>query len=136
MGGTYLKNNQGFTLIEAIILVIIVSIFLSAVLPFTIENLTATARSKKRLQVYEAAHAKTEDLRHQSFASLTSGSFTPAVPGTTGQVTISGVDLNGDSIEETDIVNAKIEVNYSEKGATKTLTINTLITKSGLIDND
>jgi len=136
MGGIYLKNNQGFTLTEAIILVVIVSIFLSAVLPFTVENLTATARSKKRLQVYEAAHGKTEDLRHQAFDSLASGSFTPGVPGTTGQVTISGVDLDGDSIDEDDVVMAKVDVNYPEKGTTKTLTINTLISKNGITNNE
>lgn len=136
MRGSYIKNNQGFTLAEAIVLVVIVSVFLSAVLPFTIENLTANARSKKRLQVYESAHGKAEDLRHQSFDSLESGSFIPSVPGTTGQVTISAVDLNGDGNNEDDIVRAQIDVNYPEKGTTKTLTIKTLIAKNGLINND
>lgn len=136
MGGAYLKNRRGFTLTEAIILVVIVSIFLSAVLPFTVENLTANARSKKRLQVYEAAHGKTEDLRHQNFDGLASGSFTPGVPGATGQVTISGVDLDGDGSIDEDVVMARVDVNYPEKGATKTLTIRTLIAENGLTNND
>lgn|GEM_PF-2363682 len=121
---------------EAIILVVIVSIFLSAVLPFTVENLTANARSKKRLQVYEAAHGKVEDLRRQSFVDLANESFTPAVSGATGQVTISDVDLDGDGNNESDIVMAKVDINYPEKGTTKTLTVRTLITENGLIKNN
>lgn len=137
MRGLYLKNEKGFTLTEAIILVVIVSIFLSAVLPFIVENLTANARSKKRLQVYEVAHGKLEDLRQQSFASLASGSFTPTgISGASGQVTIEGVDLNGDSVDEDDVVLAIVDVNYPEKGTTKTLTIKTLIAENGLTNND
>jgi hypothetical protein len=110
---------------------------MSAILPFTVESLTASARSKKRLQVYEVAHSKVEDLRNQSFSSLATGSFTPTgIYGATGLVTIEGVDLNGDNVDEDDVVTAIVSVNYPEKGATKTLTIKTLIAKDGLTNND
>lgn len=136
MGGLTL-NKKGFTLIEAIIIVLVVSIFLSALLPFIVENLTANARSKKRLLAYETAYAKLEELRHQNFDGLLDGSFTvPNVDGATGQITISPVDLNADGTYDVDIVAAKVEVVYQEKGEAKTISLNTLITRDGVIENE
>lgn len=137
MGGLTLKNKKGFTLTEAILIVAVVSVFLSALLPFIVENLTANARSKKRLLAYEAGYGKLEDLRHQTFDSLTDGSFTVSnVDGATGQVTISQVDLNNDGVVENNILGAKVEVLYQEKGQNKSISLNTLITKNGVINNE
>lgn len=136
MGGKYFKNNKGFTLTEAIVIVVVVSIFLSALLPFIVEGLTINSRSKKRLIAYEAAYAKVEDLRHQDFINLASGSFAVSgISGANGQVTISGIDIDGDGYDESDIVQAKVDVNYPEKGGTKTMTINTLIAENGIVNN-
>jgi len=137
MGGFKFNNKRGFTLIEAILIVAVVSIFLSALLPFIVENLTANARSKKRLLAYEAAYSKLEDLRHQNFDSLTDGSFAVTkVDGGTGQVTVSEVDLNQDGVMENDILGAKVEVLYQEEGEPKSISLNTLITRDGVIDNE
>ena len=136
MGGKYLKNNKGFTLTEAIILVVIVSIFMSAILPFIVENMTANARSKKRLMAYEAAYTEMEHQRSKLFSTLTSESFTPAnVSGGTGQVTVS-TDINGDGQAETDIVKDTVNVTYVEKGQNKTISLSTLITKKGITSNE
>jgi type II secretory pathway pseudopilin PulG len=136
MGGKYFKNNKGFTLTEAIVIVAVVSIFLSALLPFIVENLTINPRSKKRLVAYEAAYAKVEDLRHQNFIDLANASFAvPEISGASGQVTISGIDIDEDGYDESDIVKAKVDVSYPEKGETKTMTLNTLIADGGIINN-
>ena len=44
--------------------------------------------------------------------------------------------MDGDNVDEADVVTAIVAVNYPEKGATKTLTIKTLIAESGLTNND
>ncbi|MEK7447276.1 MAG: hypothetical protein AAB632_00530 [Patescibacteria group bacterium] len=137
MGGQYLRKNSGFTLTEAIVIVAVVSFFLSALLPFILENLTASARSKKRLLAYETAYGKLEDLRQQDFDTLADGAFpVPNVDGATGQVTVAQVDLNGDNVMEADIVSAKVDVTYLEKGQAKTINLNTLITRDGVIENE
>jgi len=136
MGGKQWLNNKGFTLTEAIMLVAIVAIFLSAILPFTVENLTANARAKRKLLAYQAVRGKVEDLRKQTFSTIVSGSFqTPAVPGGSGQVTVSN-DINGDASPETDILKVKVDVYYTEKGQTKTVTLTTFITKNGVSKNE
>lgn len=128
-------NKKGFTLIEAVIMVVIVTLFLSAILPFTIENLTSSARSKKRLLAYEAAHAKVEDLRNQSFASITSGSFSVGnIAGASGTVQVSD-DINGDGSPESDIVEVTVTVSYPDKGQAKSVVLRTFITDGGIIPN-
>mgnify|MGYP001561366569 FL=1 len=60
----------------------------------------------------------------------------PNVDGATGQVTVAQVDLNGDNVMEADIVSAKVDVTYLEKGQAKTINLNTLITRDGVIENE
>jgi len=128
-------NNKGFTLIEAVIMVVIVTLFLSAVLPFTIENLTSSARSKKRLLAYEAAHAKVEDLRNQTFSSIAAGSFNvDNIAGASGQVQISD-DIDNDGSPETDIIEVTVTVNYPDKGQTRSVVLRTFITDGGITSN-
>lgn len=124
-----LKNQKGVTLMEVIILVIVLSLFIVTLLPMITENMVQNAQSKTRLQAYEAAHKKIEDLRNTSFGSLTSGTFqTSSVPRGSGVVTITN-DINDDGTPETGIVKAKVDVNFTEKNKTETVTLTTLIAK-------
>lgn len=114
---------------EVIILVIVLSLFIVTLLPMITENMVQNAESKTRLQAYEAAHKEIENLRNTSFDSLASGTFqTPSVPRGSGAVTITS-DINGDGTPETDIVKAKVDVNFTEKNKTETVTLTTLIAK-------
>lgn len=114
---------------EVLILVMVVSLFVVSLLPLITENMVANNKTKIRMAAYEAAHKKVEDLRNTDFGTLASGTFTtPTVTGGSGIVTISK-DINGDSVDETDIVKVKVDVNYPDKGQTKTITITTLIAK-------
>lgn len=137
MEGLTISNKKGFTLIEAIIIVAVVSVFLSALLPFIVENLTANARSKKRLMAYEAAYSKMEELRSQDFDTISDTAFVvTGIDGASGQIDISDIDLNGDGLAESDILAAKVEITYPEKGETRNITLNTLITRDGVIENE
>lgn len=114
---------------EVIILVVVLSLFVVTLLPMITENMVANTQSKTRLQAYEAVNKKIEELRNTAFSSLTSGTFsTPSVPKGSGVVTID-TDINGDGTPETDIVKAKVDVNFTEKNKTETVTLTTLIAK-------
>ena len=125
-----LKNKRGITIMEIIILVVVVSLFILGVLPLVTENMVGNNESKVRLQAYEAAQQELETLRNTPFDSLASGSFgvPPSIPGGQGAVTISN-DINGDGQAETNIVKAKVDVNFTEKNQNETVTLTTLIAK-------
>ncbi len=114
---------------EVIILVIVLSLFIVTLLPMITDNMVQNAQSKTRLAAYEAAHKEIEGLRNTPFDSLSSGSFaTPSVSKGSGQVTITN-DINGDGTAEDNIVKAKVDVNFTEKNKTETVTLTTLIAK-------
>ncbi len=115
---------------EIIILVVVASIFILGVLPLITENMVGNNESKTRLQAYESAQQELETLRNTSFDSLASGTFSvpSSIPGGNGVITISN-DINGDGQAETNIVKAKVDVNFTEKNQNETVTLTTLIAK-------
>lgn len=124
-----LKNKNGVTMMEIIILVSVISLFIVALIPLVTENMVANSKAKIRLNAYEAAHKKVEELRNTSFSSLVSGTFsTPTVQGGSGTVTIYQ-DIDGDGSNEANIIKAKVDVSYTDKDQAKTVTLTTLIAK-------
>jgi hypothetical protein len=78
------------------------------------------------------AQGKIEELRSQSFDSLSGGSFSVSSPsGATGYIEISH-DINADGENEEDIVQAKVTVDYEVKKESREVQISTYISREGI----
>lgn len=127
-----IKNKKGFTLIEMLIILAVISLFFSALLPLVAKNIAANHSAKVRLAAYEAAATKVEELRNTEFDSISGGNFAvPTVPSSTGTVTVTR-DINNDGSDEADIVKATVNIDYTLKATTKTVTLATYISKKGI----
>ena len=126
------KNQKGFSLVEMLIILVVISLFFSALMPLVAKNIAANYTAKVRLAAYEAAQTKVEELRNASFDTITSGTFaTPTIPASTGTVTVTK-DINNDGTNETDIVKATVNISYTLKATSKTINLITYISRKGI----
>ena len=87
------QSKKGFTLIEAIISILILATVIVATTAALITNLTLTSYSKHRTQAMYIAKQTLEDMRKHSYSDLTpASSYVNNLPYGTGVVCIDIID--------------------------------------------
>lgn len=122
--------RKGFSLIEMIIALALV---LATILVFAValQSSPLTRHARNQNVAYHVAANKIEELRNTQFSSLpASGAFSDPglgnLQGATAQLTIT--DYQGSS----DVKQVVVTISWLEAGATKSLTLETLMSNSGL----
>ena len=101
MGNFKFRKKSGFTLIEVIIYVSIVSVFLSALVPFAWNMIGGSVKSSAQQEVSSQARYVSERIKYEirnadNINSVSAGSIYLDVPGTGNDPTI--IDLSGGKI--------------------------------------
>lgn len=124
------KREGGFSIIELLLAVVIISMTAAGVIPLFSKAIVANHSARNQLFAYEAANAKIEDLRNATFSTIDNGSFSVSnLSNSTGTIQI---DKNIDGASRTDILKATVMVNWTFTGKAEEVKVITYITEKGL----
>ncbi|MCL5093523.1 MAG: prepilin-type N-terminal cleavage/methylation domain-containing protein [Patescibacteria group bacterium] len=125
-----IKKNQGFTILEILITIILLSTIAVTIIPLFTRGIALNKNSKNKLYAYEAARSEIEKMRSSSFNSLNNHSFSVAgVSQATGTVTVDS-NVNGSS--QTDIIKVTALVTWPFNGRNEEIRLETYIAEKGI----
>jgi prepilin-type N-terminal cleavage/methylation domain-containing protein len=124
-----IKANQGYSLVEIIIVLALVGIMTSTIIAVLINVQVLNRKIEYRSLAYKALDSKIESLRATAFDSVTSGSFAIAgLPASSGNITSTNI-VEGSP--QTDIKLVTVTVNWDFKKA-QSIQTSTYITRNGI----
>jgi len=125
-----IKNQNGYTIVELLLVMIILGIIASSLIPLFFSSISSNKASKNKLYAYEAAHAEVEEMRGKNFEDLAYYDFFISnLPTATGSVNI---DDNIDGQRRDNIVKATVKVEWNFKGKDEKVVLETFIAKKGI----
>lgn len=123
-------NNGGFTIIEILIAIILLSTIISGIIPLFTKAISTNQASRNKLYAYQSASAEIENMRNTSFAGITNHNFSVSGIGTaTGTVTVSNVI---DGSVQTGILDVTATVSWPFKGRNEIIQLKTYIAEKGM----
>jgi Tfp pilus assembly protein PilV len=132
-----LQSEKGASLVEIIIVILIVG-FILLVVSNIPSSIFLIGSSKYQSTAKQVASSKMEDLRVQGYDNLANGVVVISdprlntLPGGTGTIDVSDCPStlcsNGEEIKK-----VRVKIDWQESGKPKTIEINTLISKGGLL---
>ena len=112
-------NNDGFTLIEIMIAILILVIALLGIAGVTVSVINGNAFSKEITSATTLGQDKMEELKNTDYGSIASGSDTDSIYTRTWTVTANSPVANTKTVE--------VEVSWSRGGNTHDVTLKTIV---------
>jgi prepilin-type N-terminal cleavage/methylation domain-containing protein len=126
-----IRNNQGFTIVELIVTIVIMGIIIPAV-AIALTNLTIVDYQARDLALANfIAQNKVETLRSNGYNSLANGttSFSAQLPNTMGSPKSASYTV---STPQTGIKQVDVAISYTEYKKTKNIAYRTYISELGV----
>lgn len=125
------KQKRGFTLVEIILILVLVTVLSSAVLALYSFLITLNKKIEYRSSAYKLLDSKIEEYRDVNFDALASGTVSPAPDLPENSTIATTVTSNIEGSEQTDIKLVTITISWDFKGA-QNVRISTYITRGGI----
>lgn len=125
------KQKRGFTLVEIILILVLVTVLSSAVLALYSFLITLNKKIEYRSSAYKLLDSKIEEYRNVNFDALATGTISPAPGLPENSVIATNVTANVEGSDQTDIRLVTVTVSWDFKGA-QNARISTYITRGGI----
>ncbi|HBG81741.1 TPA: hypothetical protein DDW69_02755 [candidate division CPR2 bacterium] len=131
-----MKKDKGFTIIELLVAVVMVSLIAVSIVPLYINSIKATRSSANKAKATNIAAAKIEELRNREFTALVNNE-TFSVIELGGNGTIMVEDQNWDGVggittAEQELKKITVRVSWSESGRALEISLPTYIAQNGI----